>query len=179
MEAWAQSSSAQAHVGGESSGLSPLFPKTPQWGVGWALPLAPGLAPLETHTAQQWLSSQKVIALQKGARSQARQAYARYTYAYAIAQEFQGGILPLSSAQSEENLLRYNAMLIGVFDLLNDTQEHLSRVLQSIDALEEFWLAHVGLQRAAGGTASTPSGFSPMGSPAGAPSPHKAKGDSH
>ena len=47
---------------------------------------------------------------------------------------------------AEEMLLKYNGMLIGVFDLLADAREQIGSVIQSIDAQRDFWLADAALQ---------------------------------
>jgi hypothetical protein len=44
-------------------------------------------------------------------------------------------IVPLSRRIAEENLLRYNGMLIGVFELLVDARAQIASVNASIDAL--------------------------------------------
>ncbi len=49
---------------------------------------------------------------------------------------------------SEENLLRYNGMLIGVFELLADTRDQVNTVRAAIRAQQDFWLAHAALQAA-------------------------------
>jgi outer membrane protein TolC len=47
---------------------------------------------------------------------------------------------------SDENQLRYNAMLISVFELLADAREQVMSVNASINALRDFWLAETDLQ---------------------------------
>ncbi len=46
---------------------------------------------------------------------------------------------------SEENVLRYNGMLIGVFELLADTRDQIASVIASINAQQQFWLADAAL----------------------------------
>jgi hypothetical protein len=67
----------------------------------------------------------------------------------------------LRKAISEENLLRYNGMLIGVFELLADAREQIVSVIQAIDAQREFWLADAALQAALIGEpiAASPTGI--------------------
>jgi outer membrane protein TolC len=43
-------------------------------------------------------------------------------------------------------VLRYNGMLIGVFELLADAREQIASVMQAIDAQRDFWLADANLQ---------------------------------
>ena len=49
-------------------------------------------------------------------------------------------------------MLRYNGMLVGVFDLLTDTRTNIMAVSASIDALRDFWLIETDLQTALTGT---------------------------
>jgi outer membrane protein TolC len=57
-------------------------------------------------------------------------------------------VLPLKKRISDETRLRYNAMLIGVFELLADTRQQIITVSAGIDALRDFWLAEAELQMA-------------------------------
>jgi len=45
-------------------------------------------------------------------------------------------------------VLRYNGMLIGVFELLADARLQIASVQASIDALRDFWLADADLDAA-------------------------------
>lgn len=85
------------------------------------------------------------------ARSEVREAYARYHSSYALAKHYRDEIVPLRKRISEENVLRYNGMLIGVFELLADAREQVASVNASIAALRDFWLAEVGLVAARNG----------------------------
>jgi hypothetical protein len=49
---------------------------------------------------------------------------------------------------SEETLLRYNGMLVSVFDLLVDAQEQITLVRAALAAQQQFWLADAALQAA-------------------------------
>jgi outer membrane protein TolC len=89
------------------------------------------------------------------AASQLREAYGSYRSAYDLARHYRDEIVPLRKTISEENLLRYNGMLIGVFELLADTREQVASVVQAIDAQRDFWLADAGLQAAAIGKLMT------------------------
>ena len=46
---------------------------------------------------------------------------------------------------AEENVLRYNGMLIGVFELLADTRDQIRSVVTAINAYQQFWLADAAL----------------------------------
>ena len=82
------------------------------------------------------------------ARSQVRMAYAGYRTSYDIARHYRDEIVPLAKRISEENVLRYNGMLIGVFELLADARSQIGSVNGAIDALRDFWLAQADLDMA-------------------------------
>ena len=82
------------------------------------------------------------------ARSEVRGAYANYRTSYDIARHFRDEIVPLKKRISEENQLRYNGMLIGVFELLADARSQITSVNGYIEALRDFWLAQADLDMA-------------------------------
>ncbi|MDT9071544.1 hypothetical protein RSW38_25760, partial [Escherichia coli] len=70
-----------------------------------------------------------------------REQYSAYRTAYDLARHYRDEIVPLRKTIAEENVLRYNGMLIGVFELLADAREQITSVSQAIDAQRDFWLA--------------------------------------
>jgi outer membrane protein TolC len=80
------------------------------------------------------------------AGSQVREAYGGYRTAYDLAKHYRDEIVPLRKTISDENLLRYNGMLIGVFELLADAREQIHSVAQAIERQRDFWLADAALQ---------------------------------
>ena len=70
-----------------------------------------------------------------------REAYAAYRTSYDLAKHYRDEIVPLRKRIAEENLLRYNGMLIGVFELLADAREQVASVNAAIEATRDFWLA--------------------------------------
>ncbi len=82
------------------------------------------------------------------ARSEVREAYTAYRSAHDIARYQRDEVLPLNQRVAEENLLRYNGMLIGVFELLADARAQIASVNQTIQALRDFWIAHADLEMA-------------------------------
>ncbi len=85
------------------------------------------------------------------ARSEVRESYAGYRTAYDLARHYRDEIVPLRKTISKENVLRYNGMLISVFELLADAREQVASVNAYLDALKGFWLAETELQKAVGG----------------------------
>ena len=86
------------------------------------------------------------------AQSEVRQAYVAYRTTYDLARHYRDEIVPLRKKISEENLLRYNGMLIGIFDLLADAREQVASVNAYIQVLREFWLAEASLQLSLNGS---------------------------
>ena len=85
------------------------------------------------------------------ARSEVREAYSAYRKAYDTAIRYREEILPLRKEIAEENMLRYNGMLISVFELLADAREQIGAVIASIEAQRDFWLSESDLQAAFNG----------------------------
>jgi outer membrane protein TolC len=86
------------------------------------------------------------------ARSEVREAYAMQQSQYAVARHVRDEVLPLRKRISEENVLRYSGMLIGVFELLADARSQLAAVNTAIESQRDFWLADADLQMALIGT---------------------------
>jgi len=86
------------------------------------------------------------------ARSEVREAYALQQSQYAIARHLRDEVVPLKQRISEENVLRYNGMLIGVFELLADARSQIASVNAAIEAQRDFWLADADLAMALVGT---------------------------
>jgi len=75
------------------------------------------------------------------ARSQIRLAYAAYRAAYDLARQQRDEVLPLRNAVSQENLLRYNASQISIFELLSGVREQASGTERYIESVRDFWIA--------------------------------------
>lgn len=88
------------------------------------------------------------------ARSQIRVAYAGYRAAYELALQQRDQVLPLRKAVTQENLRRYNASQIGIFELLSDAREQAAGVDGYIQRLRDFWIAKSQLDAALLGSAA-------------------------
>lgn len=82
------------------------------------------------------------------ARSEVRQSYHAYRTHYDIARHYRDEIVPLHQRIADENVLRYNGMLIGVFELLADARVQITSVNSYIETLRDFWIAEGDLQMA-------------------------------
>jgi len=84
-------------------------------------------------------------------RSEARAAYMGYRGAYDIARHYRDNVAPLRKIIADEDVLRYNGMLLDLFQLLVDARANVTSNVTGIDALRDFWLANVELQTALAG----------------------------
>jgi outer membrane protein TolC len=82
------------------------------------------------------------------ARSQIRQAYGAYRARFDLARQERDEVVPLGKAVAEQNLLRYNASLIGIFELLADAREQIVTADAYIQSVRDFWIAKSELDAA-------------------------------
>ena len=111
----------------------------------------------------------RAAAVGSAATSQVRESYSAYRTAYDLARHYRDEVVPLRNAIAEEMLLKYNGMLVGIFELLADSREQVSAVNAYIDNLRNFWLAESDFQMAL--TGRSPGSAQPMrtASPSAAP----------
>lgn len=99
-------------------------------------------------------------------RSAVRELRSRLVSAHARARQYIEVIVPAQRRVTEESLRQYNAMQLGVFELLAARREQLNAELDAVEALREYWTASAGMEAAlAGGGAIA----SPPGAAAGSP----------
>jgi len=98
--------------------------------------------------AQYMQSVHRTAAVAVNARSEVREAYAGYRTAYDLARHYRDDVVPLRKRISDENLLRYNGMLIDVFELLADAREQVASVTSAVEATRDYWVAQGRLQTA-------------------------------
>ena len=95
------------------------------------------------------------------ARSEARESYADYRTSYDLARHYRDEVVPRRKQISDETLLRYNGMLVSVFELLADAREQATAVSGYIGALKDYWIAQANLEAALGGRLPTNEGVKP------------------
>jgi outer membrane protein TolC len=124
-------------------------PRQTGWEIGFELPIFDGggarVAKAEALYRQAALRAADT-AIQ--ARSEAREAYFAYRTAWDIAKHHREELVPLRQRIADENLLRYNGMFIGVFELLADARAQVAGVNAAIEAQRDFWLAQADLDQA-------------------------------
>ena len=82
------------------------------------------------------------------ARAQIRLAYANCRAAFELAQQQRDEVLPLRKAIAQENLLRYNAAQISIFELLSGVREQAAGFDGYIQRARDFWIAKSQLDAA-------------------------------
>ncbi len=100
----------------------------------------------DAMNAQTLAAANRLEAAVRAAGSSLREGYSAYRTAYDITRHYRDEVIPLRKIISEENLLRYNGMLIGVFELLADSRAEVGTVMAAIAAEQQFWLADAALQ---------------------------------
>ncbi len=119
------------------------------WEIGFELPLFDwGGARVARAEAVYMQTVHRAAETAINARSEVREAYTGYRSAYDIARHHRDEIVPLRQRIAEENLLRYNGMLIGVFELLADARAQIVSVNNAIESLRDFWIAQADLDMA-------------------------------
>ncbi len=119
------------------------------WEIGFELPLFDwGDAKVARAEAVYRQALHRAAEAAINARSEVREAYGNYRSAWDIAAHHRDEIVPLRKRIAEQNLLRYNGMLIGVFELLADARVQIASVNSYIEALRDFWLAQADLDMA-------------------------------
>lgn len=88
----------------------------------------------------------RTLELANNASSQVRVAYEGYRSAYDLARHYRNEVVPLRQNITEESVLQYNGMLIGVFELLAAARSQSASVVQAIEAERDFWRAEAALK---------------------------------
>ncbi|MDH6590365.1 outer membrane protein TolC [Variovorax sp. TBS-050B] len=120
-----------------------------------------GSAQRDALNAQSIAAANRYDAVVRGASSQLREGYSAYRTAYDIARHYRDEIVPLRQAMADENVLRYNGMLIGVFELLAEARDQIASVSNAIQAQQQFWLADAALSASVMGKPTPVAGAMP------------------
>jgi cobalt-zinc-cadmium efflux system outer membrane protein len=84
-------------------------------------------------------------------RSAAREARNRVLSAHARARQYQEVIVPAERRVTEQTLLQYNAMQLGIYELLAAHRAELQGRLAQVDALRDYWSSVAELDALAAG----------------------------
>jgi outer membrane protein, heavy metal efflux system len=126
------------------------------WSVGPSveLPLPifdQGQAVLANQSAQVRQREHQYAALAVAIRSQVRRSRTRMEHARALAAHYWDVLLPLRMQVVQQSQLQYNAMQIGVFQLLTAKRDEVDAGRGYIEALRDYWIARTDLESAVGG----------------------------
>lgn len=100
----------------------------------------------DAMNARTLAAANQLDATVRSAGSSLRESYSAYRTAYDIARHSRDEVVPLRKVIAEENQLRYNGMIIGIFELLADARDQVMTVMNAINSEQQFWLADAALQ---------------------------------
>lgn len=113
------------------------------------LPVFDGGGSLRAEAQAAYLSAlNRTAQVAVEARSTVAEAWHAYRTAGDLARQYRDEIVPLRKAIAEENVLRYNGMQIGVFELLASARDQVISVVAALEAQRDFWLADAALNAA-------------------------------
>ena len=135
-----------------------------KWKVGpvveFPLPLFDqGQARLGRASAALRRAEHEYYALGVRIRSTIRAVYERVQGAQDRALYYRDILLPLQERIVNETLLQYNAMQLGVFDLLRAREQQIQAAIAYIDTLRDYWLARTDLAQLLSGRLPRPNGM--------------------
>jgi outer membrane protein, heavy metal efflux system len=104
--------------------------------------------------AEARASLERYVGAAVDVRSRARTTYARIVTAHARAKQYQKVVVPARQRVTAQALLQYNAMQLGLFELLAAKRNELAAELSAVDATANFWAARASFDAlvAGGGT---------------------------
>ncbi len=124
--------------------------------AGIRLPLLdPGIALRQSSSAKLLAAQQRFEQVRIEAGSVLRERYVLYRSAHDLARYQLDEVVPLKRSITDEMLLKYNGMLVGVFELLADARAQVGAVIAAIEAQRDFWLADAALKAAIVGAPSS------------------------
>jgi outer membrane protein TolC len=141
--------------------------------AGIRLPLLdPGIALRQASSARLLAAQQRFEQVRLEAGSVLRERYVLYRSAHDLARHQRDEVVPLKRLITDEMLLKYNGMLVGVFELLADARAQVGAVIAAIEAQRDFWLADAALKSAIVGAPSSGTSLAAAAAPATAPKGH-------
>jgi outer membrane protein, heavy metal efflux system len=110
-----------------------------------------GQAAVAGHEAEVRQSEHRLAALAIDIRSEAREARARVILARAVAEHYRKVLVPLRERIVMLTQEHYDAMLLGVYQLLEAKRSEVDTYREYIEAVRDYWIAWSNLERAVGG----------------------------
>jgi outer membrane protein, heavy metal efflux system len=85
-------------------------------------------------------------------RAEVRALRNRLLITHRSAEHYRTVLLPLREKAVKESQLRYNSMLLGVFQLLQARREQIEVYRDYLDTVRDYWFTRADLERASGGS---------------------------
>lgn len=101
--------------------------------------------------AQYRQAERRLTGLAVNARSEVRTAHARLLSARRVVDRYRTTLLPLRETAVEQAQLQYNAMQIGLYELLAAKQAQITSYRAYIDVVREYWATRADLEMSVGG----------------------------
>jgi cobalt-zinc-cadmium efflux system outer membrane protein len=120
------------------------------------------LAKLE---AQQRQAERRLAALSITARSEVRVVRLQLSAARDTVAHYRSVLLPLREKVVEQSQLQYNAMQLGLFELLAAKEAQVEAYRSYIEATRDYWIARAELERVMGGRVGSPITLTTGGTP--------------
>jgi len=106
------------------------------------------IAKLEAYKRQ---SENELAALAIDVRADVRSARSRVLTARGLVEEYGRTVVPLRESVVRYSQEQYDAMLLGVYQLIQAKQNEYEAYREYIEALRDYWIARSDLERAVGG----------------------------
>lgn len=104
----------------------------------------PARAAAWAQVRRQW---EEYSALAVEVRSHAREALAQVRYERQRAQYYYRLMVPLRHRITDQTQLRYNAMFMGIFQLLDAKEQEINAGERYVEALRDYWVARSELEQ--------------------------------
>lgn len=111
-----------------------------------------GQAALSRGQARFRQSAQRHLSLAVEIRTEVRAAGDRMRLARSRVEYYRSTAIPLHQRIVAESQLQYNAMQIGIFQLLQAKQDEINSGRGYVEALRDYWVARAELEQAVGGS---------------------------
>ncbi len=98
------------------------------------------------------LSRAREAELAVNVRAEVRALRTRLLATRGVVEHYRTVLLPLRERVVQHAQLRYNSMLLGVFQLLLARREQIDAYRDYLDSVRDYWIARADLERAAGGS---------------------------
>jgi len=106
--------------------------------------------------AQRRQAQRRLDALGLDVRSEVRLAKAELDLNRHAAEKYLATLLPLRRTVLEQSELEYNAMQVGLYELLATKRAEIETFRAYLDTVRDYWIARAELERALGGRMSSP-----------------------